>query len=113
MQVAYLVGTIAVLDVLDDTWFYWIHLLMHRWKWLYMRVHAMHHKYAELLGPGLGRRDAAIEPRSASWPVLAAPSCSLLARPPAAALAFAGRSLQPPLPATPSIWWRRSFRFLR
>lgn len=43
-EVAYLVGTIAVLDVLYDTWFYWSHLLMHRWKWLYARVHAMHHK---------------------------------------------------------------------
>ena len=41
---AYLVGTVAVLDVLNDTWFYWGHLLMHRCKWLYARVHAMHHK---------------------------------------------------------------------
>jgi sterol desaturase/sphingolipid hydroxylase (fatty acid hydroxylase superfamily) len=41
--IASLVGTVVLLDVLHDTWFYWTHRLLHM-KVLYRRVHSMHHE---------------------------------------------------------------------
>jgi hypothetical protein len=37
------VGTVIVLDLLHDAWFYWTHRLLHT-KGLYRRVHYMHHE---------------------------------------------------------------------
>lgn len=39
----YLVGSIPVILLIHDTYFYWIHRLMHL-PWFYRRVHLTHHK---------------------------------------------------------------------
>mmetsp|Transcript_3610 Transcript_3610/g.9035 ORF Transcript_3610/g.9035 Transcript_3610/m.9035 type:complete len:243 (-) Transcript_3610:305-1033(-) len=36
--------TIVALDYLHDTWFYFTHLWMHKWRWLYSHVHYLHHQ---------------------------------------------------------------------
>lgn len=41
---AYYFLSILILLVSFDTWFYWTHYLMHKWKWLYRKVHLHHHK---------------------------------------------------------------------
>lgn len=43
-QVLLLAGTVLLLDVLHDTWFYFTHLLMHKNKWLLANVHYLHHQ---------------------------------------------------------------------
>lgn len=48
-SVASLIGTVAVLDMLHDTWFYWTHRLLHM-KVLYRRVHYMHHESRYVVG---------------------------------------------------------------
>lgn len=41
---AYAALSVAALDVLHDSWFYWTHRWMHSWKPLYRRVHSLHHE---------------------------------------------------------------------
>jgi len=36
-------ATVATLDVLHDSWFYWTHRLLH-WRPLYRHVHFIHHR---------------------------------------------------------------------
>ena len=47
--IASLIGTVVLLDVLHDTWFYWTHRLLHM-KVLYRRVHYMHHESRYVVG---------------------------------------------------------------
>ena len=44
IQAVVVLATILALDVLHDTWFYFTHRLMHEWRWLYRRVHYLHHE---------------------------------------------------------------------
>lgn len=41
---------IAIFFVLEDTWHYWLHRLMHESKFLYKNVHKIHHKYSAPFG---------------------------------------------------------------
>ena len=45
-----LIGTVVLLDMLHDTWFYWTHRLLHM-KVVYRNVHYMHHesRYVDFL----------------------------------------------------------------
>ena len=43
LQFAYMAVTVVALDYLHDSWFYWMHRLLH-WKPLYLHVHLMHHR---------------------------------------------------------------------
>lgn len=49
MQVLYVIATVAALDVLHDTWFYWTHRLLH-WRPLYRKIHYMHHRWSWCCG---------------------------------------------------------------
>lgn len=42
-SVLYLLATVAVLDILHDTWFYWTHRFLH-WRPIYVNVHYIHHR---------------------------------------------------------------------
>ena len=35
---------IGLLMVVDDLWFYWVHRGMHENKWMYKKIHKLHHK---------------------------------------------------------------------
>jgi sterol desaturase/sphingolipid hydroxylase (fatty acid hydroxylase superfamily) len=43
LQVVYMLGCVAALDLLHDAWFYWTHRLLH-WRPLYKYVHWEHHR---------------------------------------------------------------------
>jgi len=36
--------------LMSDTFFYWMHRLMHDWRWLYRNVHKMHHEFKGSVG---------------------------------------------------------------
>lgn len=40
---------LALFFLLEDTWHYWGHRILH-WRWLYKNVHKQHHKYAAPFG---------------------------------------------------------------
>ena len=75
-SVASLIGTVAVLDMLHDTWFYWTHRLLHT-KALYRRVHYMHHesRYVVVAGDSRVETERTHHPRLSS--ILHIPSLSL------------------------------------
>lgn len=41
-----LFASIACCLLLDDFLFYWLHRGLHSWRWIYLRVHSVHHRFA-------------------------------------------------------------------